>query len=60
MTTEIRSQLNVRIDNDTNMSVSVSSFVDTEEEAREAGMRNSAIVSAYIAGYAEATQEGAG
>jgi hypothetical protein len=51
VTTEIRSQLNVRLSSEANLSVSVATFVDTEEEAREAGARNADFVTAYLDGY---------
>lgn len=54
MTTEIRSQLNVRLTADSNISVSVSTFIADENEAFDAGKRNAGIINAYIKGYGEA------
>jgi hypothetical protein len=57
MTTELRSQLNLRLSAEMNISVSVTTFVHDEDEALETGERNARIINAYIAGYVRANEE---
>ncbi len=55
--TELRAQVNVRISPDMNISVTMTQFVDTHEEAQAAGDLGAILMHAYIAGFAAKSGE---
>lgn len=56
--TEIKFQLNTRLTNDANVSVTITKLASTEEEAEEAGKQAALEVSAFMSGYGKADVTG--
>ena len=55
--TELRSQVNMRINSEMNISLSITSIVETAEEATTAGREDAEIIQAWINAYAERVKE---
>lgn len=47
----IKFQMNVRADADSNMSLSIEGFADTEEEAEQIGSDHKKLIDSYLEGY---------
>ncbi len=55
--TELRSQVNMRINSEMNISLTITSIVETAEEATLAGHEDAEIIQAWINAYAERVKE---
>ena len=55
--TELRAQVNMRIDADTNISISTTTLSDNPDEARKAGRGAAEIIQAWLEGYAAGLSE---
>ena len=57
--TELRAQVNVRIDPDMNISITLTRIVQTPQEAADFGEDHGRFVTAYVGGYARGAGEAA-